>query len=476
MPGNVPSGDSHSETSARLPLLAAVCVSLLGFYSAETRAWQTNISGSAGGGFNATAIDGDGNVVAAGYTVDTYTGVDLAVVKLDGASGAELWRRTINGAGGGSDYAGAVALDGSGNVVAAGTIATHVGFGGSPVLHAWIVIKLDGRTGAEMWRKVTDASAENIYPEARAVAVDGAGNVVAAGLVNPGAYPIFTVVKYDGVSGAESWRRNMTATLGPGPGLAVAADRDGNVVAAGRTTQDGFTVAKLNGTDGTDLWVWGSEPQSGEADAVAVDGSGDVVAAGYTITATGADFTAVKLDGVSGVESWRHVINGTAPSTFDSDEGAKGVAVDGAGNVVAAGAADNTGAGRDFTVVKFAGADGTELWRHATNGNANSDDLAEAVAVDGAGDVVAAGVTQNISGSTAGYDFTVVKLDAAGAAQWERVIGPVPGTSDRARAVRVDGAGDVIAAGVVSHLATAVKIGDPTDPPNGTPHRPRRRR
>jgi len=469
MPGNV-LPRSQRETSARTRLLALVGGCVLVFFSAQAWAWQTHISGSAGGAaFNATAIDWDGNVVAAGYTVNADTGVDFTVVKVDGTSGAVLWRQTISGFGGGGDYAGAVAVDRAENVVAAGTITTYIGFGGSPVLHGWMVIKLDGKTGVELWRQVGDASNENVYPEARAVAVDGAGNVVAAGLVNPGAYPVFAVIKYDGVSGAELWRRDLTVTLGPGPGLAVAVDADGNVVAAGGTTQNGFTVVKLNGADGTDVWAWGSEIP-GEADAVTVDGDGNVAAAGYTdTTGTGHDFTVVKLDGRTGVESWRQVIRGTAATTFDADEGARAVAIDGGGSVLAAGAIDNTGAGRDFTVVRLDGASGAELWRQIIDGHADSDDLAETVAVDGTGHVVAAGTTSD--------DFTVVKLDgASGATQWEQVVDFAGDTSGRARAVGVDGAGSVIAAGVVGNLATIVKIADPTPPRDTSRDHPRRRR
>ena len=75
------------------------------------------------------------------------------------------------------------------------------------ILHAWTVIKFDGASGAELWRQATDASNDSIFPAAQAVAVDGAANVVAVGITNPGARPTFMVIKYDGVSGFELWRR-----------------------------------------------------------------------------------------------------------------------------------------------------------------------------------------------------------------------------------------------------------------------------
>ena len=103
--------------------------------------------------------------------------------------------------------------------------------------------------------------------------------------------------------------------------------------------------------------------------------------------------------------AWQVTINGTA-NNFDL---ANAVTVDAAGDVVAAGGTENIGTGlRDFTVVKLAGATGVELWRQEIDGTANGIDFAFKVAVDAAGDVVAAGRTQNTA--TDFGDFTVVKL------------------------------------------------------------------
>jgi hypothetical protein len=110
-------------------------------------------------------------------------------------------------------------------------------------------------------------------------------------------------------------------------------------------------------------WAWqttitGTLSSFELAQAVAVDGSDDVVAAGWTEhTGSGRDFTVVKLDGAGGAERWRYVLNGTL-SSFDV---ALAVVVDGAGDVVAAGLTQNTGSGEDFTVVKLRGSDGEDI-------------------------------------------------------------------------------------------------------------------
>lgn len=102
-----------------------------------------------------------------------------------------------------------------------------------------------------------------------------------------------------------------------------------------------------------------------------------------------------------GSRAWAWQVNLSGTANQQGDE-ARAVAVDTAGNVVAAGLIENTGTGRDFTVAKFDGATGAEVWRQVINGSRNEGDQAHAVAVDAAGHVVAAGVLANAT-----EDFTV---------------------------------------------------------------------
>lgn len=293
--GNVVVGGRINYTSAVLKLD--------GVSGAEL--WRQFIDGSAGGrtNVNAVAVDGAGNVVAAGSTFNTGTGRDFTVVKFDGASGTELWRQAINGVAqtNGSEVANAVVVDGAGHVVAAGAIGTSTGIGTHP---AWVVMKFDGASGAILWRQATgDVDDSNT---AQAVGVDGAGNVVATGFVHAGGLRLFKVIKYDGASGAVRWNQPVVGTATP----------------------------------------------NGEGRAVAADGAGNVVTAGYTHNTSPSDFTVVKLDGTSGAELWHKIINGTA-NTYSL---VYAVAIDGAGNAIAAGAVNNTA-----TVVKLRGTDGSDF-------------------------------------------------------------------------------------------------------------------
>jgi hypothetical protein len=411
--------------------------------------WRQIITGNSSSNFaNAVAVDAVGDVVAAGGIATTDREGDFTVVKFDGASGSERWRQQLNGSSPHINSATAMVVDAAGDVVAAGALTN------AKTESDFTVLKLNGANGAERWRQVLNGTA-NGFDRANAVAVDAAGDVVAAGMISDtGATGGFTVLKLRRHRGTERWRQVIH---GPVPGFesvnAVVVDTAGDVVAAGLTTYStggppnltNFTVVKLDKSSGTEHWrqvITG--PLAGAARAVVVDALGHVVAVG-AITTIGFSqgFTVVKLDGASGAELWRYVVTGTASGFSD---GASSVAVDAAGDVVAAGALTNTGTQADFTVLKVNGSSGVKLWRQTLNGTANGFDRANAVALDAAGDVVAAGFLAN---TATGSDFTVVKFDGAtGAERWRQVVPSPSGCcGGGAQTVTVDAAGDVVAAG-----------------------------
>lgn len=181
-----------------------------------------------------------------------------------------------------------------------------------------------------------------------------------------------------------------------------------------------------------------------EAAAVAVDPAGDVIAGGLVFDATtGPSFYVTKLNGATGAEIW-HQSLGTG--------GALAVAVDAAGDVLAAGSVPGAMVDSDFVVVKLAGGNGAELWRETIDGPDGLDDVAVSVAVDGNGDVIAAGFSTSLA---TGADLFVVKLDGAtGAPIWTGLVDGSAGGNDEATHVVVDSAGDVIAAGLLSDSVT----------------------
>ena len=127
----------------------------------------------------ALATDAAGDVAVAGDIHGAgLTEINFAVLKLSGADGTEQWHYMTLGddPGYGEADASSVAFDASGNVVAAGE-TPEVGN-----IVDLAVVKLDGATGAWSWRRALPGTAPMLSVDhAYRVAVDSAGNAIAVG-------------------------------------------------------------------------------------------------------------------------------------------------------------------------------------------------------------------------------------------------------------------------------------------------------
>lgn len=164
-----------------------------------------------------------------------------------------------------------------------------------------------------------------------------------------------------------------------------------------------------------------ASPPAGGALAVAVDAAGDVIAGGsITNAVTGEDFAVVKLAGATGTTHWRYVLSGSDAS----NEAARTVAVDDAGDIFASG---TTGEWPPRTIVKLAGFDGSELWKEYAPES-------RSIALDPHGDVFAGG------------GFSVSKFaGTTGQLMWSDSI--TDGTI--VNQLTVDSHGDVVAGGFI---------------------------
>jgi hypothetical protein len=342
-----------------------------------------------------------------------------------------------------------------------------------------------------------------------AVAVDGSGNVYAAGQqTGTGTYDYgngktatgtFTntnvvLVKYNS-SGTPQWAKSVETGPSASSFYAVAVDNAGNVYAAGRQTGtgtynygNGKTATGTNSTNsvvlvkynssGTPQWAKSVEtgPSTSSFAAVAADNAGNVYAAGgqdgtgtYDYgngkTATGTSVSNVVLVkyNSSGISQWAKTVEtGTSTSSFAA------VAADNAGNVYAAGSQSgagtyNYGNGKTATgtysvsnvvLVKY-NSSGTPQWAKSVETGPNISSFA-AVAVDNAGNVYAAG-RQDGTGTfnygngatatgTSTLNVVLVKYNSSGIPQWAKSVETGPGTSTF-YAVAVSGSGYVYAAG-----------------------------
>jgi hypothetical protein len=446
--------------------------------------WQSTISGAPYSSAVDVAVDAGDDVVAAGSIQTNGDALnDFALVKLSGATGGELWRYVIVGENTGYSYANAVAVDTAGDVVAAGELNR-----GSHSLAArtkFAAVKVSGTTGTELWRyEIPAASGNRVISPAFDVALAGATQVVVAGQTqndpNAALVKAFTVVKLAAANGSEIWRRDVVGTTVGGVNAAwtVGVDSAGDVLAAGYTdnvsTGLDFTVVKLAGSDGAELWRYvahgtGIDTNPNDADTadydsaytLAFDGADNVYAGGFVENSTTRkDLIAVKLAAADGSELWRREL-GICAGVSDV---AASMLINADGDAFVAGSM-RLGVAGDAAVVKLGGTDGSVLWEATIDGTASESDLGYEIELSSAGDVVLVGTTDN-SGS--GDDITLVKLAGSdGAELWRQVIDGGGEEGEYGQALALDGAGDVIGVGTTNYFTnfTVVKVSDVTPDP-----------
>jgi hypothetical protein len=361
--------------------------------SAGQEQWVARYNGPGNGEDDGVAIasDGSGNVYVTGQSLGLWTGYDYATVKYDSA-GQQQWVARYNGPGNGEDDAVAIAVDSSGNVYVTGQ-STGLGTG-----FDYATIKYDS-AGQEQWVARLPLSVR-----ASAIAVDGSGNVYVTGLGSccPGTLPDYATVKYDS-AGQQQW---VAYYNGPGNGqdeaYAIAVDSSGNVYVTGGSLGAGpgrdYATVKYDSA-GQEQWV--ARYNGPIAWAIAVDGSGNVYVTGESfVQSTGADYATIKYSS-TGQEQWVARYNGSR-NGYDR---AQAIAVDGSGNVYVTGLSTGSRTTYDYATVKYDSA-GQQQWVARYNGPGNSDDQADAMAVDSAGNVY---VTGGSAGRRTGYDYGTIK-------------------------------------------------------------------
>jgi len=351
--------------------------------------WAVRGGGTGDDYLHGVAVDAAGAVVAAGYSYDfpvTFGGVVListdtiydAILWKVSAEGTTLW--AVRGGGGYGDTVKGVAVDGAGAVVAAGSFASSPATFGGVVLTRYfgddaLLWKLSAE-GTTLWAVRGGGSNHDFL---NGVAVDGAGAVVAAGSF-----------------------QSVTATFG-GVALTSAGTNDAIMW---KVDDEGTTPWAVRGGGTGDDYMYGVAVD-GADDVVAVGcfESSSATFGGVALTNAGGDGDAIlwKMN-AEGTTLWAVRGGGTGNHML------RGVAVDGTGGVVAVGYFSSSpatfggvvlanAAGDDALLWKVS-AEGTTLW--GVRGGGGNHDYLNGVAVDGAGAVVAAGNFQSVMATFGG--------------------------------------------------------------------------
>ena len=394
--------------------------------------WVQRYDGPGAGADNAfaMAVDRAGNVFVTGESTGVGSGYDIVTLKYSNA-GVPLWTNRYNGPANGADAGNALMLDANGDAVVTGS-------SGNGDLDC-VTLKYSS-AGVPLWTNRYLINGDSAL--GTAVTVDTNNNVLVAGYSYSSG---IKTLKYSS-AGVPLWTNSY---IGPNNlnhyAAAIAADSGGNVLITGFSTGlgsgDDYVTLKYSSV-GVPLWTNrfnGEGNGNDEANALAVDGNGDVLVTGYGVNASGwGEYATIKYSS-DGTPLWTNHLSGPGGGLYF---GASDLAVDGSNNVVVTGTLPASGNQGDFVTIKYSEA-GVPLWTNRAG--LIYDDRANALALDRNGNVFVTGyVTDPVN---LRFDIYTVAYASTGAGLWTNRYNGTGDSDDTGNAVAVDANGNVMVAG-----------------------------
>lgn len=347
---------------------------------------------------NSMVIDASGNVYVTGASTGNGTSQDYATIKYN-SSGVQQWVARYNGPGNNTDGAIEIVIDGSNNIYVTG------GSQGSGTSSDYATIKYSS-AGVQQW--VARYHGPDDFDQAVSLAVDGSGNVYVTGMSDGGSptFNDYATIKYNS-AGVQQWVRRYNGTGSSGDAAySIAVDASGNIYVTGSSSGTGtasdYATVKYN-SSGTQLWAArynGPGNSNDQAFKIVLVGTSIYVTGASTGTSNG-DFATIKYNS-SGVQQWAARYNGPPGNLGD---GANDMTVDGSGNIYVTGYSTGSSTSNDYATIKY-NPSGVQQWVLKYNGSGNSTDEANAIAVDGSGNIY---VTGNSIASNPASDYATIK-------------------------------------------------------------------
>ena len=396
------------------------------------QAWVARYNGPGNDFDGAVAIvlDSSGNVYVTGESVGAGTGADYVTIKYN-TSGQEEWVARYDG--GLGDAATAMAIDSPGNVYVTGQ-----SWSAKTSNYDYATVKYNA-DGQEQWVARYDGPA-NDYDYPTKIAVDSSGNVYVTGESTglAGDWDC-TTIKYDS-GGQQEWvvRYNGPANDNDW-GTGIAVDKSDNVYVTGGSVVAGifseYITIKYNSA-GQQQWVdryHGTGSGNDTATALAIDSSGNIYVTGSSFNSNNNfDCVTIKYD-PAGQETWVARYDGP----IHLDDLGYAIAIDNSDNVSVTGAGAVSFNEFNYLTIRYNSA-GQEQWVAQSDAGG----YAVAVATDSSGNTYITG-----TGGITNADYATVKYDAFGQEQWvAQYNGPGNGP-DYANAIAVDGSGNVYVTG-----------------------------
>ncbi len=387
--------------------------------------------------FVCSALDNNGNIVAAGYSQRNNTGRDILVAKFS-PSGSLLWSYTYNGLDSDDDEIHAIALDNVGNIYATGYTK------GILTEDDAITLKLDAN-GAQVWLTTYNFTA-NQDDEAISITLDQAGNVIVTGKSDSD--PLSTsnddymTIKYS-AAGVQTWVQRYEGIGGDGDeAVKVLTDANNDVYVTGLSdngTDDDYATLKYTSAG---VQVWAKIQDRGANDRptdMALDANANVYVTGRSNTTT-YDFYTVKYT-TAGTYTWQNVFNN------GDDDRAIAIATTASGESYITGQVANGVTGfYDFATIKI-NADGTTAWNTLYINANGRDDIPTDIALDASGNIYVCGNADMSATADKLNDAILIKYDGSGTQQWLKNYNGSANKSDVADNMVLDANGNAFLVG-----------------------------
>jgi uncharacterized delta-60 repeat protein len=378
---------------------------LLKFDDAGNQFWEVSSVDSGHYQLKKMIKDTNGNTYSLGQIDNGDDDFDYAAIKYN-ISGIALWGTRYQGPSKSEDIPNDIVLDNAGNVYITGSSK------GMGTATDFATIKYDS-LGNEEWISRYNGPAYNA-DEAQKVRVDYSGNVYVAGnSLNAGGNYDIATVKYNS-NGQFQWAKRYTGSSnGLDEVCGLEIDQEGDIYVGGTSDSIGalydFLLIKYD-PEGEIKWTRrynGTGNDGDKAKAMTMDKDNNIYLVGWSVgDGTQSDFAVVKYS-PAGNREWV----GRWDDPANSSEEANAITVDGDGNVYVAGYSPGAGTDNDITTVKY-NRSGEEQWFETYDGGDGMSDLAGQIALDDHGDVYVTGSVNN------GEKIAVIKYNTEGVYQW----------------------------------------------------------
>ena len=385
---------------------------------------------------NVTKTDASNNVYVAGATKNGSGNYDILLAKYSSA-GVQQWIKQYNGAGNGDDIATGLFIDASSNVYITGAITTATNVDA-------VTIKYNS-SGTQQWLTTYNGTGSG-YDCGADVIVDASSNVYITG-VSYNAVPNTDAItiKYNS-SGTQQWvsRYNNISNMDDA-GVKIALNGS-NVVVSGlahtNATRYGYCAISYNTSTGTQtgytITIAGGSGIDQVNDMV-ITSAGNIYIAGATpVTGQGYNYDVIKLNSNLSM-AWEQTYN----SGSTNNDIATGIKVDASDNVYVTGSSTSSSQGKNINTIKY-NSSGTQQWVQTFNDALNKDDEANAMAIDGSGNIY---ITGYISTEIDITDYLTIKYNSSGNLLWSVHNDGAAHLNDKSTNIAIDNNGDIVVSG-----------------------------